>query len=129
MVHISENAAALIAKMTVKRGIPGGGLRIGIKAGGCSGLSYTFSWEGAPRDGDQVFEGAGGSKVFVAREFYADFQWDALGRRYQVPQGAQKLILAGYDRVEVPTGTKVRIFYLVRAPKSPPPPRFSLHLP
>lgn len=72
---------------------------------------------------------ARGSKVFVAREFYADFQWDALGRRYQVPQGAQKLILAGYDRVEVPTGTKVRIFYLVRAPKSPPPPRFSLHLP
>jgi iron-sulfur cluster assembly protein len=65
MVQISENAAKLINKMTVRHGIPGGGLRIGIKAGGCSGLSYTFGWEGAPRTGDHVFEGPDGSKVFV----------------------------------------------------------------
>ena len=39
MVQISENASKLILKMTEKNGIPGGGLRIGIKAGGCSGLS------------------------------------------------------------------------------------------
>ena len=65
MLQISENAAALIRKMTVKNGIPDGGLRIAIKAGGCSGLSYTFAWEGRARDGDHVFEGADGSKVFV----------------------------------------------------------------
>jgi iron-sulfur cluster assembly protein len=65
MVAISENAGKLIRKMTVKNGIPGGGLRIGIKAGGCSGLSYTFAWEAAPRDGDHVFDGPDGSKVFV----------------------------------------------------------------
>ena len=39
MLQISENAAHLIRKMTAKNAIPQGGLRIGVKAGGCSGLS------------------------------------------------------------------------------------------
>jgi iron-sulfur cluster assembly protein len=65
LVQISENAAKLIKKMTVRNGIPEGGLRIGVKAGGCSGLSYTFAWEAEPRDGDYVYDGPDGSKVFI----------------------------------------------------------------
>jgi iron-sulfur cluster assembly protein len=65
VVYISENAAKLIKKMTARHGIPEGGLRIGVKAGGCSGLSYTFAWEAAPREGDHVYEGPEGSKVFI----------------------------------------------------------------
>jgi iron-sulfur cluster assembly protein len=65
MVQISENAANLIRKMIERQGIPQGGLRIGIKAGGCSGLSYTFAWEASPRDGDHVFEGPAGAKLFI----------------------------------------------------------------
>ena len=70
MLQISENAAKLISKMTVKNGIPGGGLRIGIKAGGCSGLSYTFAWEASARDGDHVFDGPEGSRVYVDRKSF-----------------------------------------------------------
>jgi Fe-S cluster assembly iron-binding protein IscA len=57
MVEISENAGKLINKMVARHGFAQGGLRIGIKAGGCSGLSYVFDWEPAAKDGDHVFEG------------------------------------------------------------------------
>jgi iron-sulfur cluster assembly protein len=70
MLQITENAGKLINRMTAKNGIPQGGLRIGIKAGGCSGLSYTFAWEAEPRTGDHVFDGPEGSKVFVDPKSY-----------------------------------------------------------
>ena len=70
MLQISENAAKLIRKMTAKNGLSEGGLRIGIKAGGCSGLSYTFAWEPAPRDGDHTFDGPDGARVFVDRKSF-----------------------------------------------------------
>src|SRR5262245_294612 len=78
MLQISDNAAALIKKMTARNGIPEGGLRIGIKAGGCSGLSYTFAWEAAPRESDLVFEGPDGSKVFVDPKSYQFIQGTTL---------------------------------------------------
>ena len=65
MVEISENAGKLINKMVARHGFDQGGLRIGIKAGGCSGLSYVFAWEPAAKDGDHVFEGPEGSRVFI----------------------------------------------------------------
>lgn len=65
MVEISENAGKLINKMVARHGFVQGGLRIGIKAGGCSGLSYVFAWEPAAKDGDHVFEGPDGSRVFI----------------------------------------------------------------
>ena len=65
MVAISESAAQVIARMLDKNGLPGGGLRIGVKAGGCSGFSYVFGWEAAPKESDHVFEGPQGTKVFV----------------------------------------------------------------
>jgi iron-sulfur cluster assembly protein len=68
MIAISDQAAAHIQKLMTKQGLNEGGLRVGIKGGGCSGLSYTFSWEKEARLGDEVFEGPGGTKVFVDKK-------------------------------------------------------------
>ena len=45
MIEISETAARKIQSLMSKQGISDGGLRVGVKGGGCSGLSYTFAWE------------------------------------------------------------------------------------
>ena len=65
MIEITESASRVINKQLVRQAKPGGGLRIAVKAGGCSGFSYTFAWDSAAKDTDLVFEGAGGAKVFV----------------------------------------------------------------
>jgi len=67
-IHISDAAARHIQKLMTKQGIAEGGLRVGIKGGGCSGLSYTFSWDKQARAGDEVFEGPGAAKIFVDKK-------------------------------------------------------------
>ena len=68
MIEISETAARKIRTLMAKQGIDEGGLRVGVKGGGCSGLSYTFAWERQPRLGDEVFEGPDGAKIFVDKK-------------------------------------------------------------
>jgi len=67
-IEISAGAARKIKSLMAKQGIADGGLRVGVKGGGCSGLSYTFAWEREPRLGDEVFEGADGAKIFVDKK-------------------------------------------------------------
>ena len=57
--------------MLAKNGLQGGGLRIGVKAGGCSGYEYIFGWEKEARSTDQVFQGPDGSRIFVDPKSYA----------------------------------------------------------
>src|SRR5688572_567435 len=65
MLQMTENAARIIRKMLDKQGMPQGGLRVGVKAGGCSGFSYIFAWEHEARPDDDIFEGPEGAKLFV----------------------------------------------------------------
>lgn len=65
-MEMTENVSKLIRKMTVRQGLPeGSGLRVAVKAGGCSGFSYVFAWESGPRPSDLVFEGPDGARLFV----------------------------------------------------------------
>lgn len=70
MIQVTEAAAKRIRALMQKEGVEGGGLRVGVKAGGCSGLSYLFMWEKAPRPDDEIFEGPDGVKIFVDRKSY-----------------------------------------------------------
>ena len=68
MIAITETAAHRIRSLMASQGIVDGGLRVGVKGGGCSGLSYTFAWERQPRLGDEVVEGPEGTKLYVDRK-------------------------------------------------------------
>ena len=68
MIQITETAARKMRTLMTKQGISDGGLRVGVKGGGCSGLSYTFSWEKQARMGDEVFDGPEGAKVFIDKK-------------------------------------------------------------
>ena len=65
MIQITEDAAKQIQKMLIKRALGEQGLRVGVKAGGCSGFEYIFGWEQSPKATDVAFEGPEGAKVFV----------------------------------------------------------------
>ena len=64
-MYITLDAGRQIQKLLAKQGLAGGGLRVGVKAGGCSGLSYVFEWEAGPSETDQVFEGPEDARIFV----------------------------------------------------------------
>ena len=65
MIEITDSAARVIARQLEKNQVAGGGLRIAVKAGGCSGFSYVFGFDDAPRATDQVFQGPNGVQVFI----------------------------------------------------------------
>lgn len=65
MIQITDNAARQIRRMLDARSQGERALRVGVKAGGCSGFEYIFGWETAPRPGDSVYEAPGGGELFV----------------------------------------------------------------
>ena len=55
-IEITENAIDEVHRMMNKEGVKAVGLRVGVKGGGCSGLSYNLTFENQSRTGDKVFE-------------------------------------------------------------------------
>ena len=68
VMKLTDAAAARIDELTKRADSEIVGLRVGVKGGGCSGLSYTFAWEREARLGDEVFEGPEGAKVFIDKK-------------------------------------------------------------
>ena len=64
-VAVTEAAAGAIQKYLREHDASeSAGIRIGVRGGGCSGLSYFLDAEETPKDNDHVIE-AYGSRVFI----------------------------------------------------------------
>src|SRR6185369_16367875 len=53
-IEITDNAVQEVRRMMQKEGVQAAGLRVGVKGGGCSGLSYNITFESQSRTGDKV---------------------------------------------------------------------------
>jgi len=56
MITLTPKAVDKIRAAFAKQGVSGGGLRLGVLGGGCSGLSYQFKYDPKPRVTDKVFQ-------------------------------------------------------------------------
>ncbi len=63
---VTERAVKSIRAAMAKEGISPaeGGMRLGVKGGGCSGLSYSIDFDTQPRERDRIFE-FDGVRVFI----------------------------------------------------------------
>ncbi len=66
---LTERAAKELLRLKAERGTPDAGLRIAVKGGGCSGLTYSLEWVDTPRERDKVFE-RDGAKVVIDPKSY-----------------------------------------------------------
>ncbi len=55
-VHVTPKAVQKIRDAFAREKVTGGGLRLGVLGGGCSGLSYQFKFDLKPRPTDHVFQ-------------------------------------------------------------------------
>jgi len=69
MINVSAEAAKKVASLMSEEGknVATAYIRVGVKSGGCSGLSYDMGFVNAPEEGDQLFEDQG-VKILVEKK-------------------------------------------------------------
>ncbi len=56
-IQITEKAVSEVKKIMGENNVPESyGLRVGVKGGGCSGLSYTLGFDAEAKEGDTIIE-------------------------------------------------------------------------
>jgi iron-sulfur cluster assembly protein len=96
-VTLSETAVKEVKRLMNVQGMTEGGLRLGVKGGGCSGLSYTINFDDKIGQYDSVYEIDGIKVVIDAKSAIylqgtqLDFQKDLMGGAFKfVNPNAQK---------------------------------------
>ncbi len=67
IVTLTPAAISQVRYLLQKKGNPALGLRLGVKGGGCSGLSYVMNLEENPTEKDHTYE-VEGVQVFVDKK-------------------------------------------------------------
>ena len=68
-ITITPDAAEHVRSFAAEAGKPGAQLRVSVKGGGCSGLTYTLSMDKEPQANDKVIE-ENGIKLFIDKKSY-----------------------------------------------------------
>ena len=64
-ISLTQKAAGQVRRLRAENNIPEAhGLRLGVKGGGCSGLSYVLAFDEKPRENDKILE-IHGVTVFI----------------------------------------------------------------
>ncbi len=90
MIVITENANQEIGRLIESgENADAAGLRLFVKGGGCSGLSYGMDFVAAPEDSDKIVDLENGYKLFVDKKSYmflngvtVDFKESLMGRGF-----------------------------------------------
>lgn len=97
VVTLSEAAVKEVKRLMTVQGITEGGLRLGVKGGGCSGLSYTINFDDKIGQYDTVYEIDGIKLIVDAKSAIylqgtqLDFQKDLMGGAFRfINPNAQK---------------------------------------
>jgi iron-sulfur cluster assembly protein len=89
IISLTDAAVKEVKRLINVQGIEEGGLRLGVKGGGCSGLSYTINFDDKIGQYDQVYE-IDGVKVIVDAKSaiylqgtQLDYQKDLMGGNFK----------------------------------------------
>ena len=71
MIKVSETAKSKVIQLMSEEGFDAkfDYVRVGVKSGGCSGLSYDLNFDDKEKDGDKVFED-NGVKIVVDKKSF-----------------------------------------------------------
>ena len=91
VVTLSESAVKEVKRLMNVQGLTEGGLRLGVKGGGCSGLSYTVNFDEKIGPYDTVYE-FDGVKVIVDAKSAIYLQGTQLDFQKDLMTGAFKFV-------------------------------------
>ena len=89
VITMTEAAIKEVKRLVNVQGITEGGLRLGVKGGGCSGLSYTINFDEKIGPHDQVYDIEGVKVIVDAKSAIylqgtqLDYQKDLMGGSFK----------------------------------------------
>lgn len=89
IISLTDSALKEVKRLINVQGIEEGGLRLGVKGGGCSGLSYTINFDDKIGQYDQIYEIDGVRVIVDAKSAIylqgtqLDYQKDLMGGNFK----------------------------------------------